>query len=56
MNGHIEKRGENIWRVKVHPRKVGGKQRYLTRAVHGSKRDAQAALNEMMREARRESQ
>ncbi len=54
MRGHLEARGERSWRAKVF---LGagpeGRQRYLSRTVHGTKREAQAVLNELLVEAAR---
>ncbi len=54
MRGSISRRGDS-WRVHVY---LGldsqtGKQRYLTRTVHGTKRDAERVCTELVTEADR---
>ena len=52
MRGHLESRGKNVWRAKVYLGREGGvTKRYLQRTIHGSKRQAEAVLNELLVEA-----
>ena len=52
MRGHLEARGSGTWRAKVFlGQDANGRQRYLTRTIHGSKREADAQLRELMLEA-----
>ncbi len=50
MRGHLEARGKNVWRAKAFLGRdtVTGQQRYVTRTVHGTKREAQAALSQLL--------
>ena len=54
MRGCVSKRGD-AWRVHVYVGldAVTGKQRYLTRAVHGTKREAERICAELVTEADR---
>ena len=54
MRGHLEQRGKNVWRAKVFlGRDDGtGRKRYLTRAVHGTKREAEDVLTQLLGESR----
>ena len=52
MGGHLEARGSGTWRAKVFlGQDANGRQRYLTRTIHGTKREADAQLRELMLEA-----
>ena len=52
MRGHLEARGKNVWRAKVYLGRVDGKnKRYLQRTIHGSKRQAEDVMNELLVEA-----
>ena len=55
MRGHLEQRGKNVWRAKVFlGRDDGtGRKRYLTRAVHGTKREAEDVLTQLLGEVAR---
>ncbi len=56
MRGHLESRGRNVWRAKVYlGREQGKSKRYLQRTIHGTKRQAEDILNEMLVEAGRSS-
>jgi integrase len=57
VRGHLEQRGKNVWRAKVYlGRDAEGRQRYVTRTVHGTKRLAEDALHELLSEAGRGDQ
>src|SRR3990172_1520804 len=46
--GQIERRGERVFRLRwFQGRDAGGKRRYGSKTVHGTKRDAQRALREI---------
>lgn len=52
MRGHLESRGSGTWRAKVFlGQDASGRQRYLTRTVHGTKREADAQLRQLILEA-----
>ena len=52
MRGHLELRGTGTWRAKVFLGKdADGRQRYLTRTVHGTRREADAQLRQLILEA-----
>lgn len=52
MRGHLEARGSGTWRAKVFlGQDANGRQRYLTRTVHGTKREADAQLRQLILEA-----
>jgi integrase len=52
MRGHLEARGKNTWRAKVYlGREAGQTRRYLQRTIHGTKRQAEDVLNELLVEA-----
>jgi|ERR1035437_2308048 hypothetical protein len=52
MRGHLEARGSGTWRAKVFlGQDANGRQRYLTRSIHGTKREVDAQLRELMLEA-----
>jgi integrase len=52
VRGHLEARGSGTWRAKVFlGQDANGRQRYLTRTIHGTKREADAQLRELMLEA-----
>jgi len=45
MRGHLQRRGDDAWRIKVYVGRSGeGRKRYVERTVHGAKRDAERAL------------
>ena len=52
VRGHLEPRGSGTWRAKVFlGQDSNGRQRYLTRTVHGTKREADAQLRQLILEA-----
>jgi len=52
LRGHLESRGSGTWRAKVFlGQDANGRQRYLTRTVHGTKREADAQLRQLILEA-----
>jgi integrase len=52
VRGHLEARGKNVWRAKVYLGREDGKnKRYLQRTIHGTKRQAEDVLNELLVEA-----
>jgi integrase len=52
MRGHLEPRGSGTWRAKVFlGQDANGRQRYLTRTVHGSKKEADSQLRQLILEA-----
>lgn len=52
MRGHLEPRGSGTWRAKVFlGQDANGRQRYLTRTVHGTKREADEQLRQLILEA-----
>jgi len=52
MRGHLEARGSGTWRAKVFlGQDASGRQRYLTRTVHGTKREADEQLRQLILEA-----
>lgn len=52
MRGHLEPRGSGTWRAKVFlGQDADGRQRYLTRTVHGTRREADAQLRQLILEA-----
>ena len=51
MRGHLEQRGEDSWRLKVYVGLDGGRRRYLTKTIRGTKRAAEKQLNLMLVEA-----
>jgi len=52
VRGHLEARGSGTWRAKVFlGQDVNGRQRYLTRTVHGTKREADGQLRQLILEA-----
>lgn len=52
MRGHLEPRGNGTWRAKVFlGQDANGRQRYLTRTVHGTKREADGQLRQLILEA-----
>lgn len=56
MRGHLESRGKNVWRAKVYlGQESGNSKRYLQRTIHGTKRQAEDVLNELLVEAGRSS-
>jgi integrase len=52
VRGHLEGRGRNVWRVKVFLGRdpSTGQQQYLTRTVHGTKREAETEMNQLLAE------
>ncbi|MCL6597631.1 MAG: site-specific integrase [Alicyclobacillus macrosporangiidus] len=51
MEGQLIPRGEHTWLIRVFVgRDANGKRRYVNRTVHGSKKDAQKVLREMLSE------
>ena len=51
MAGQIIKRGERTFLVRVYlGRDENGKRKYLNHTVHGTKKDAQAYLNQVLRD------
>jgi integrase len=50
MRGHLEGRGKGTWRAKVFLGcdETTGKLRYLTRTVHGTKREADQVLSQLL--------
>jgi integrase len=50
MRGHLEARGKDAWRAKIFLGRddATGRQRYLTRTIHGTKRQAEAVLNQLI--------
>ena len=56
MRGHLESRGKDVWRAKVYLGRDGGKsKRYVQRTIHGSRRQAEDVLNQMLVEAGKSS-
>jgi integrase len=54
MRGHLEQRGKNVWRAKVFlGTEAGGRLRYMTRTIHGTKRHAEDILRELLMEGGR---
>lgn len=52
MRGHLEARGSGTWRTKVFlGQDANGRQRYLTRTIHGTKREADTQLRQLILEA-----
>jgi integrase len=52
VRGHLEPRGSGTWRAKVFlGQDANGRQRYLTRTVHGTRREADAQLRQLILEA-----
>lgn len=52
VRGHLEARGSGTWRAKVFlGQDPNGRQRYLTRTIHGTKREADAQLRKLILEA-----
>jgi integrase len=53
MRGHLEARGKDAWRAKIFLGRddATGRQRYLTRTIHGTKRQAEAVLNQLIVES-----
>ena len=57
MRGHLEKRGEDVWRAKVYlGRDADGRRRYVTRTIRGKQGFAEDQLNSMLVEAGRSDQ
>jgi len=52
VRGHLESRGSGTWRAKVFlGQDANGRQRYLTRTIHGTRREADAQLRQLILEA-----
>lgn len=47
--GQLRKRGPNKWLVRVYIGRVGGKRKYKSKTVRGSKKEAEKKLTEMLR-------
>ena len=50
MRGVVEQRGDNQWRARVFGGREGGKVRWISRTVNGTKRQAQVALAKLVAE------
>jgi integrase len=52
MRGHLEARGKNAWRAKVYLGRdaTTGRHRYLTKTIHGTKRQAEKVLAQLLAE------
>ena len=50
MRGVVEPRGDNKWRVRVYAGREGGKVRWVSRTVDGTKRQAHVALAKLLTE------
>ena len=50
MRGVVEPRGDNKWRVRVFAGREGGKVRWVSRTIDGTKRQAQVALAKLLTE------
>jgi integrase len=49
VRGHLEARGKNVWRAKVYlGRDAEQRKLYVTRTIHGTKRQAEDALNALL--------
>lgn len=48
MAGQLIQRGDRTWLIRVYNGRVNGKRQYINRTVHGTKRDAQSVLNQML--------
>lgn len=48
MAGQIIPSGKRSWTLRIYNGRHGGKRQYLNYTVHGTKRDAQAALNKLL--------
>lgn len=49
MRGHLQRRGDDAWRVKVYVGRSGdGRKRYIERTVHGARRDAERELSRLV--------
>jgi integrase len=53
MRGHLEARGKDVWRAKIFLGRddATGRQSYLTRTIHGTKRQAETLLNQLIVES-----
>jgi integrase len=53
VRGHLEERGKNVWRAKVFLGRdaTTGRRHYVNRTIHGTRREAEAVLNELLVEA-----
>ena len=50
MAGQIIKKGESRWMVRWFLGRDNGKRRYASKTVHGTKKDAQQFLREILRQ------
>ena len=49
MNGYIRKRGKNSWQIIFDlPRELDGRRKQARRTVHGTKREAESKLRELI--------
>ncbi len=53
VRGHLEQRGKNVWRAKIYLGRDEStdRKRYLTRTIHGTKRQAEDVVTQMLVEA-----
>ena len=53
MRGHLEARGKDVWRAKIFLGRddATGRQSYLTRTIHGTKRQAETLLTQLIVES-----
>ncbi len=55
MAGHIQQRGETTWRLHAFVgRDANGNRRYVSKTVHGTKREADRALSAFVTETNRD--
>ena len=50
MRGVVEQRGDSRWRVRVFAGREGGRTRWVSRTVAGTKRQADTTLAELVTE------
>jgi site-specific recombinase XerC len=50
MAGQLIQRGDKVWLVRVFAGVYGGKRKYVSRTVHGTKREAQTVLTKLLRD------
>ena len=56
MAGQLIERGKNTWLVRVYlGRDADGKRQYLSKTIHGTKKQAQTWLNKTLTERDRKS-
>jgi integrase len=48
--GQLIERGDRVWLVRVFVAREGGKRKYVSRTVRGTKREAQSVLTKMLRD------